>query len=1107
MICLGSFRLAVVPCWLAVAWLCIGVGHTARAQPLKPAEIDAPAAPLLEPRAEVEEVGPETFYLRDDEGNLVPLPGKWTFEEFHKLLDRQAGVDRPDEGPAYSLRKLSAQATGEDDRVRIEMTLEIVQGRGGWIRVPLRMPKAILRDVPRHDGPGDVLVEYVDEQTGYVAWIYGEPRDVHTVTCQLLIPVETIGEERRWQWHLPSAAFSEMTLTVPLKAALVESAPGGKATGSKTVGDATETRFQGLTGLTRFSWRPADHAVRLSARTLEASGSCLVRLERGYVRSEMTLTLRSFGAPFDRFTVRLPPGARLVSETIADGVIANAAGNANGGESRGRLYEVKLSQPQTGPLDVRLVTERAQSIAGDPEEIELAGFEVLEAVRQFGHVAVQLVGDWQVLWGESTNARRVETWPGSLPSMDVLAGFEYYGQPFSLPAKVISPPTRIAVEPEYAVYVSAEELRLDSRIQYRVSGAKVYELVFDMADWDADSIRVDPASLVNLDALVVDEGGRLRIPLKQPMRGDFEIRLAATRSLAAGVDRITISLPRPEATSHSAALLAVIPADNVALGADADAAVDLASTQLAPRFALPTSQQQTLLYRADNPTAQFVADFEVLERQLAVDSATQVVLGDSGIQLSQRWDYNVLHVPLQSITLKVPPLLRNASSLKLLVDDQAIDAGKVLTGNGGFRETISVPLDKPRLGKFSVRLDVELPPEAAPSETATEINLPLATALTGNVTSTDLEFTVQAELTADVAEGHWTPAPSDPSAGDARQFSTATAAESVTLMVRRLPERSRRGLSVDRAWVRTWFSDRSRHDRAVYRFRTSLESFNVGLPAGIEPHQVQLVLDGATVPSVADGNGGLKVDLTAANESGHTLELLYQWNGQGARFAEEIQLPRLPQGSWIDQQYWQVVLPRNTHLLMVSPDCTPIYRWGWRMLGFGRQPLLRQSDLAEWVGVEPGEPIPDKSNQYLFARFSDGAAPRLSTVDRSWIVAVAGGGVLLVGMLLAWVPMLRHPLAILAALIGLLALGFLYPEPVLVAVQVGATGLALLLLALFLRRYVVAGDPTTFAAEPSSSSGKQTTAEYYHDPAMSRSYDSSVRTSFVLPRSATESNA
>ncbi|MEX0867127.1 MAG: hypothetical protein WD030_07200 [Pirellulales bacterium] len=1096
-----------MPCWLAVAALCIGMGQTARAQPLAPAEIEAPAAPLLEPPAEIEEVGPETFYLRDDEGNLVPLPGKWTFEEFHKLLDRQEQADRPEEGPAYSLRKLSALATGEHDRVRIELRLEIVQSRGGWVRVPLRMPKAILRDVPRHEGPGEVLVEYADEQTGFIAWINGEPRDVHIVTCELLIPVETIGEERRWQWHLPSAATSEMTLTVPLKDAQVETAPGGKATGSKTVGDATETRFQGLTGLTRFSWRPADHAVRLSARTLEASGSCLVRLERGYVRSEMTLTLRSFGAPFDRFTVRLPPGAQLVSETIAGGVIANAASDANGAESQGRLYEVKLSQPQTGPLDVRLVTERAQSIAGDPEEIELAGFDVLEAVRQFGHVAVQLEGDWQVLWGESTNARRVETWPGSLPSMDVLAGFEYFGQPFSLPAKVISPPTRIAVEPEYAVYVAAEEMRLDSRIQYRVAGAKVYDLVFDMADWEADSIRVDPASLVNLDALVVDEGGLLRIPLKQPMRGDFEIRLSATRSLAADVDRVAVSLPRPEATSHSAALLAVIPADNVALGADADAAIELASTQLAPRFALPTSQQQTLLYRADNPTARFEADFEVLERQLAVDSATQVVLGDSGIGLSQRWDYNVLHVPLQSITLKVPPSLRGAASLKLLVDEQPVDAGKVLTGNGGFRETISVPLDKPRLGKFSIRFDAELPLEASLSETATEINLPLATVLTGNVASTDLELTVQPELTADVAEGNWTQAPSETSAGAARHFSTAKAAESLTLIVRRLPERSRRGLSVDRAWVRTWFSDRARHDRAVYRFRTSLESFNVGLPGGIEPHQVQVVLDGATVPSVADNNGALRIDLTNTDESVHTLELLYQWNGQGARFAEEIELPRLPEGSWIDQQYWQVVLPRNTHLLTASQDCTPIYRWGWRLLGFGRQPLLRQDDLADWVGVAPGAPIPDNSNQYLFARFAGGAAPRLNTVDRSWIVAVAGGGVLLVGMLLAWMPMLRHPLVILATLLGLLAVGFLYPEPVLVAVQVGAVGLALLLLAMFLRRYAAPDVGATFAADSSSSSGKQTTAEYYHDPSLPRSYDSSVRTSFVLPRSATESNA
>ena len=125
------------------------------------------------------------------------------------------------------------------------------------------------------------------------------------------------------------------------------------------------------------------------------------------------------------------------------------------------------------------------------KSLELAGFAVVEAIphRQWGYLAVAVAGDWQLVWGEQTRVRQVSDLPDSLRRKDLVAGFEYFGQPNSLSVRVLPRKTRISVEPQYIYAVHEDEVRLDARLDYTIRGAKLFQLEVDLPGWELDKVR------------------------------------------------------------------------------------------------------------------------------------------------------------------------------------------------------------------------------------------------------------------------------------------------------------------------------------------------------------------------------------------------------------------------------------------------------------------------------------------------------------------------------------------------------------------------------------------------------------------------------------------
>ena len=269
---------------------------------------------------------------------------------------------------------------------------------------------------------------------------------------------------------------------------------------------------------------------------------------------------------------------------------------------------------------------------------------------------------------------------------------------------------------------------------------------------------------------------------------------------------------------------------------------------------------------------------------------------------------------------------------------------------------------------------------------------------------------------------------------------------------------------VERAWVQTWLTASVRQDRAVFQFSSGRKVLEVSLPAGVAPDQIGVRLDGKPTAAAVE-EGVLTIPLPGGGEQGrHLLELGYQFADRPAHGAMSLELPRLGRNAWVRRMYWQLILPRNEHLLISPSSFAGEYAWGWGNYAWGRRPLLDQAQLEDWVGAAH-HPRPAETNDYLFSTFGNVECAAVCTASRSWIVLLASGAALAAGLVLIYLPRSRRPAALWTAAVALAALGVLYPEPAWLAAQAAGSGLLLALAAALLARGVARHRPVDEISE------------------------------------------
>jgi hypothetical protein len=149
----------------------------------------------------------------------------------------------------------------------------------------------------------------------------------------------------------------------------------------------------------------------------------------------------------------------------------------------------------------------------------------------------------------------------------------------------------------------------------------------------------------------------------------------------------------------------------------------------------------------------------------------------------------------------------------------------------------------------------------------------------------------------------------------------------------------------------------------------------------------------------------------------------------------------------VQRTYWQLVLPPKEHVVVPPASLSGEFSWGWNGLFWGRIPLLEQRQLERWCGARELTDVAGNTNRYLFSTLGPVDGCELRTAMRPLIVMAASGAALVLGLLLIYVPGLRHPTILLVGAVGLGAAAAIYPEPALLLAQAASLGVVLTVLA------------------------------------------------------------
>lgn len=1047
----------------------VAAGKTA--SPMAPATAPAPAA-TDSATTGVAEVKPEVFYVRDKDNRLVPVPG-FTYDDFIKYYRLKEQLDHPEVKPRFNLEQLTLVGSVNGDRIELTTTAKILTLDSEWVRIPLRMNTCALRESATYRGDGEEFLQFEANGDGYTVWLRGKARTEHELTLKLLLPLSASGGESRLDVTLPQAAASKLTLRTQTAGAVVTSSSGNITPEVTADGAGSLITALGAAGDFSLAWRRPDQPAPRRSTALEATGSIFVKIDGRSVASDATLTVRSFGADFDHFRIRLPTGAQLTGGQ-QPGYTLTAAGDAAAG-----LVDVKLDHKTSGPIEIRLLTERAYDVTKANENLELAGFAIQEAVphRQWGHIAVAVSGDWQIVWGERTRVRQTDDLPEALRRKEVVASFEYFGQPSSLVARVTPRRTRVSVEPQYTYHVEAERTDLEARLKFNIRGARLFRLEVNMHGWEIDSVA--PENLIDANSITIDSAGVTAIPLATTTTGELEVTIKAHRNHPIGAKLLEWTIPEPRVDVAGPAEISIIPADNVELTPQVDKLIGLSrSTGVTASGDAPLS---AMYYRGENAAATFAAAFEVHTQSVTVQMETKATLQLQGLAVEQTLNYQIRYEPLDRLTLDVPRQLFDDRKLKFSIGGAALEAREVGEQPAADRRSVQIPLKQPSTGP--VRLDVAyrapLPSLAGQGSTPFDIGLVVPTDT--KVLEQTAVVTPDSGIRIEQREGPWNavdPARDATVSAAALRLSAAEPAPELRLALAVDERRTAESTFIDRAWIQTWLTPLVRQDRVVLKVVSEANRLRVVLPQGVPPSEVESRIDGKEASFAADSQGAIVVDLPVANgQQDHILELRYQFAGEEARSGRQtFEPPHFDKQVKLRRIYWQLVAPADLVLLSSADNLTPEFAWTWRDFGLGldRVSFKEQRQLEQWVGLRTvgsgsptdfaGDDPPPTTNRYLFSSIGGNGPFEVILIRRWLLLLMASLPALLVGLAITYLPVVRQPRLLLAAAAVLLLATIVWPEPMILFAQAASVGVGLALVAFGLRRMLL----RAAAAEPSS---------------------------------------
>ena len=1027
-----------------------------------------PEAPVSQAETVVREVEPRIFYLLDSKGKPIWVPN-FSFEQWQRWFELDQRLRDP-ATPLFVHERTTVTARVREGvaSVSVEVQVRLVaserqqaneQKTNRWTRIPLGLVEGALQKLPAYRGMGDQFVTRSPGDGQLVAWVNAAADSLHSWKFELKVPVLRNANDSQLRLGVPSSLEFTATVRVP-GTRVLGSVEGGASVlrSTREVDGDTEFLFEGRSGLS-VAWRSRGAKQALLPARLDVRARVRVTVEGpDYVTSRADLTVRSFSGDYQSFLVRLPPGMELLSHSEQRGYTIEALPADQAPDQAFQYAQISLeSKPPEDGLNFWLLAVLQRDREGQEGnqaalvgEVEMAGFDVPQAVRQRGQIDFAVNGDWTLNWRHDRAVRRVTPRVDADGANRLVAQFLYHQFPYQLSMAVREKTRDVRVDPKLDLDVQPARLEFVVMLDYQVRGARTSELTIDVGSWRVD--QVGPEEIV-LDYQLED--GRLQIQLV-PAAIDleqFSIRLSGYQEMPKA-SPLEVELPVPLERTVNPTQVKVQAARNLELVPITEKIVGLvplaglAGTNPAPR--------DELLFRQDKSarSMRFVADFKIRERQVAVDLATTVGVESGQLRVQRRADYQVTFGSLTEVALQIPAVIFQAPSARFEIwaDDEKLPTPVIEAVSSGANGTPLVEVLLPREVFHRTRIVVEytMPLPALISDGQVDVVVPLVTPVLdeGGAISLAPSFLQCADALEVQIPGEELAVSARNSLEGKREFElpiVEAALPRIKLAVRRAETGRGIPMIVKQTWIQTWITSEHYWNRMSIRVETRQSRIQVRFPEGTDLGPVavnQQPVQGAALESAR------LLDLALEPLSGeHLLEVWYSLPLDSGRGRRRVPAPQIDGVTRFGRSYWQLVTPVNQHLTWSSDALNEESHWHWTGWGWRREEMRDQQALERWIGASEQDALPVDTNRYLFATV--GAVRELDclTLSRHLLLLLGSGGLIAVGLPLVYFQRLRHPAIFLC--VGAILAGFAgwVPDLALLLGQAAATGLLLVALA------------------------------------------------------------
>lgn len=1014
-----------------------------------PAAAQVPAPPEELPEVLGGGLRPDAFYVLDEAGDRVMIPGIG-FEEIVRLRKVESGWVQPTK--PYTFESIAIAGTAGEDRAELSVTikLKVSPTPGQWISIPLQMEGF------HRLGPADVAgveqyqMDLDPQQGGHLLWVQADqPRNVEVRMRVVTRVVADAGPAI--EFHLPAAPT-----TVSMSIAGVDLSALVVGRGDEVVavqpGEAGRTTVEVEAGGGNFtlSWRVRD-GRRPSDQVLEVESELRLTWDDPQTSPSVVVKMNVHNrrGNIGPFEVAVPAGAELMEPLPPSTSVQLSSRDIRDGRIQVVPDEAQQLSRVEFTLEYRLPVRRYDS----DNPLILRGAEVVGAARQSGEIEVRTDRNFRLRWLQQSPVRSAWRTGTPDPADFRVYRFQFDRVPFELPLWLAAKQQLLRVEPEYVVRVGETAITMEATIRATGTVIEGLPLMVDAPGWQTTAVK-DAETDRNLDAPLSEQGDGLELELGELASSggsSIGIRWLAVRPLDPEDDAVRFNLP----TLHSADDRTVILAPGtLRIGAEDGLAliVDLQSSHgLTPLPMDPSSEQEAdrmQVYQVKppvGPAPRYEGFLSEDRTEATIDAALELAVVDRSLRMTTDW----LITPRGSLRGRLPiemPESTSAESWEATVDGRPgllreDEQGEVILYSDDLdnlprriRMTSAVPLPD-----FNSSDGVSPLPEQTDGRFREVRISPPRPALAGGTLNGPLKvrtiespgFELRVEDRADVA-----------ASDDADR-------QTLTVGIRIRPPEVHRRQIVTRAVLHSEINRTRRYDRLLAQVVGEGDAFQIGFaPLEEDDPQssettVRVYVDGQETVDFVETPQGISVSLDP--ESSHLVDLRLWRSHSGDLLAGMVQPAwKLPVSS--GNIYWDVTLASDRHLVWAAPGTSEMMQWRYANLYVHRVATRTYADLLRWMGAEE-RPELQIGNRYLLVT-SDPGSLRFFEAGRPILWGVVASLTLAISCLLLYAPRLRHPLSLIVAAIAVGGLSLLAPALAVIVGQLllGALGLVAVML-------------------------------------------------------------